>query len=260
MNNFEFHNARSVKDALDLHANSADAAYVAGGMTLVPSLKLRLATQSDLINLASIEGLDGINSEGDVVSIGAMTRHAVVASDCSIAALRTLAAGIGDRQVRNCGTIGGSIANSDPAADYPAAVVGLGATVETNKRKIDGNEFFIDLFETALEPGELITAVHFPVPKRAAYAKFANPASRYAIVGVMVAETAYGVRVGVTGAGPCAFRATGLEEALNRSIEGTDIDSVSIDDSDFNSDIHASTEYRAHLVKVLTKRAIASLS
>ena len=177
----------------------------------------------------------------------------------AIPALAELAGQIGDAQVRNCGTIGGSVANSDPAADYPAAVVALGATVHTDKRAIAGDDFFKDLFETALGPGEIITAVEFPVPQRAAYRKFPNPASHYAVVGVMVAQFDGGMRVGVTGAGPCAFRPRTLEEVLNASLSPAALDGVEVPDTGFNNDLHASAEYRAHLVRVMAKRAVAAL-
>ena len=190
-----------------------------------------------------------------------MTRHAAVQKSSDVAgaipALAELAGGIGDPAVRNRGTIGGSIANNDPAADYPAAVVGLGATVHTNKREIAGDDFFTDLFETALEPGEMVTKVTFPAPEKAAYMKFPNPASRYAIVGVFVAKTADGARVAVTGAGACVFRVPEMEAALNASFTPEAIENISIPDGALNSDIHASSEYRAHLVTVMAKRAVA---
>ena len=173
--------------------------------------------------------------------------------------LAELAGLIGDNQVRNRGTIGGSVANSDPAADYPAAVVGLGATVVTADRSISGDEFFLNLFETALQPGEIVTRIEFPTPTRAAYQKFPNPASRYAVVGVLIADFDGTIRVGVTGAGPCAFRASGIEEVLNANLDPNAIDGVEVPDSGFNSDLHASAEYRAHLVKVMAKRALDDL-
>ncbi|TVS19267.1 MAG: carbon monoxide dehydrogenase, partial [Gammaproteobacteria bacterium] len=194
---------------------------------------------------------------------GAMTRHAEVAASAearkAIPALVDLAGMIGDPQVRNTGTIGGSLANSDPAADYPAAVIALGATIHTNQRSIAAEDYFVDLFETALEPGELIVKVEFPIPKRAGYAKFPNPASRYAIVGVMVAETKDGIRVGVTGAGPCAFRCEPLEAALAKNFSAQAMQDVAIDHSRFNSDLHASAEYRGHLVGVMAGRAVAAI-
>ena len=191
-----------------------------------------------------------------------MTRHAEVASSAdvkkAIPALAALAAGIGDRMVRNMGTIGGSIANNDPAADYPAGVVGLKATVVTNKRKIAADDFFQGMFETALEEGEIITAVSFPIPKRAAYMKFKNPASRYAIVGVFVADTAGGPRVAVTGAGPCVFRVPEMEQALAKKFTPESVANIAVEQDELNSDIHASAEYRAHLVTVMAKRAVAA--
>lgn len=260
MNEFQYQRPSSVSDAVQMRAANADAVYLAGGMTLIPTLKQRLAEPSHVVDLSAIDSLHGIHLEGNVVKVGAMTTHDEVARSDHISALATLASQIGDAQVRNRGTIGGSIANSDPAADYPAAVVGLGATIHTTDRDIPGDEFFTGLFENALDSGELITGVSFNVPKRAAYAKFPNPASRYAVVGVMVAETSDGVRVGVTGAGPCAFRASGMETALSTSFSSAALDAVTVDGSDFNSDLHASAEYRAHLVKVMAKRAVDSLA
>jgi carbon-monoxide dehydrogenase medium subunit len=195
--------------------------------------------------------------------IGAMTRHADVAASPevgrAIPALAHLASEIGDAQVRNRGTIGGSLANSDPAADYPAAVIGLGATIRTDRREIAADDYFRDLFETALEPGELIREVAFPVPRRAAYRKFPHPASRYAVAGVFVADFGDRVRVGVTGAGPCAFRLTALEQALAKTLDPAAVDGLAIDAGRFNSDLHASAEYRANLVRVMARRAIGDL-
>jgi carbon-monoxide dehydrogenase medium subunit len=263
MQAFDYHRPETLAAAASLRASAADGAYLAGGMTLIPTLKQRLAQPSDLIDLGAIPGLDGIVVSGDRVTIGAMTRHAAVAASPevrrAIPALAFLASEIGDRQVRNRGTIGGSLANSDPAADYPAAVVGLGATIQTDRRPIAGDDYFKDLFETALEPGELIRAVEFPIPKRAAYRKFPNPASRYATVGVFVADLGGTIRVGVTGAGPCAFRATTIEAALAQRLDPASVDSAAIDQSRFNSDLHASAEYRANLVRVMARRAVADL-
>jgi carbon-monoxide dehydrogenase medium subunit len=263
MQDFAYHSPDSVAAAVGLRAGAADGAYLAGGMTLIPTLKQRLAQPSDLIDLGRIDGLCGIGAGGGKVTVGAMTRHADVAGSAdirrAIPALAYLAGEIGDRQVRARGTIGGSLANSDPAADYPAAVVALGATIQTDRRAIGGDDFFKDLFETALEPGELIRAVEFPVPRRAAYRKFPNPASRYAVVGVFVAEFDNGVRVGVTGAGPCAFRATTIEAALACRLDPASVQDAAIDGSRFNSDLHASAEYRAALVKVMAKRAVAAM-
>ena len=259
MYQFNYHKPASVEEAAALMANAEDGAYLAGGMTLIPTLKQRLASPSDVIDLAAIPGMTSIESKNGIVSIGALARHADVAASQAIPALADLASRIGDPHVRNRGTIGGSIANSDPAADYPAAVVALDATVHTNKRSIDGSAFFVDLFETALEDGEIVTAVDFRVPDAAAYEKFPNPASRYAVVGVMVARHGDAVRVGVTGAAACAFRATALEEALAADFSPNAVDGVAIDGAEFNADLHASAEYRAHLVGVLTKRAIARM-
>ena len=260
MYQFNHHKSSSVEHAVQLHADADDGIYVAGGMTIIPSMKLRLAAPSDVIDLSSIDGLSGISSSENGLRIGAMTCHNDVARSTEIPALANLAGQIGDNQVRNRGTIGGSLANNDPAADYPAAVIGLGATIHTNKRDIDGDSFFVDLFETALDEGELITAVTFNLPKRAAYAKFPNPASRYAMVGVMVADTGAGVRVGVTGAAACAFRASEFEAALDEDFSASAIAELSVDHSEFNSDIHASSEYRGHLVGVMAKQAVTQLT
>ena len=263
MYQFNYRKASSVENAADLRADADDGVYLAGGMTLIPTLKQRLAAPSDVIDVGGLDDLRGIDV-GATVRIGALTTHADVAASAevrgAIPALSHLAEGIGDAHVRNRGTIGGSVANSDPAADYPAAVIGLGATVHTNRRSIAGDDFFTDLFETALEEGEIITSVEFPVPARAAYAKFPNPASRYAIVGVMVAEVNGAARVGVTGAGPCAFRCAELETALADGISARALDGVSVPSGNFISDLHASAEYRAHLVAVMARRAVARLA
>ncbi len=263
MYQFNYRKASSVEHAADLRANAEDGVYLAGGMTLIPTLKQRLAAPSDVIDVGGLAELRGIDV-GATVRIGALATHAEVAASAevrgAIGALSDLAEGIGDAHVRNRGTIGGSVANSDPAADYPAAVVGLGATVHTIQRSIAGDDFFTDLFETALEDGEIITSVEFPIPARAAYAKFPNPASRYATVGVMVAQVGGAVRVGVTGAGPYAFRSAELEAALANGLSVSALDGVSVPHGNFNSDLHASAEYRAHLVVVMAKRAVAALS
>jgi len=262
MYNFNYHQAKNVEDAAKLVSGAEDGKLMAGGMTLIPTLKQRLARPSDVIDLGKIAELAGIKKEGSAIVVGAMTRHADVAhSDvvkAAIPALADLADGIGDPQVRNRGTIGGSIANNDPAADYPGAVVALGATVTTNKRKIAGDDFFTGMFETALEPNEIITAVSFPLVDKAAYAKFPNPASRYAIVGVFVAKTGAGVRVAVTGAGPCVFRVPDMEQALAKSFTADAIKDIKVPASNLNSDIHASSEYRAHLINVMARRAVAA--
>lgn len=259
---FEYHKPTSLAEATALLAKNADAKALAGGQTLLPTLKQRLASPSELIDLGGIAELKGIREDGDALVIGAMTIHAEVAhSDLMkrrIPGLASLAYRIGDGQVRNRGTIGGSVANNDPVADYPAAVLGLNATVQTNRRTIAADDFFRGLFETALEEGELITSIRFPVPQACAYAKFRNPASRYAVVGSMVARTAGGVRVAVTGASASGvFRWTALETALGGSFSADLAMSTPLPAVTLNSDIHASTEYRAQLVKVMTKRAIA---
>ncbi len=261
MYDFNYRKASSVEDAVSAVTGAEDGRFLSGGMTIIPTIKQRLANPSDLVDLAGIDGLAGISVSGGVVEIGGMARHAEVNASRAVAgaipALAKLAGGIGDPQVRNRGTIGGSIANNDPAADYPAAVVALGATVHTNRREIAGDDFFTGMFETALEPGELVTMVSFPVPSKAAYMKFPNPASRYAIVGVFVAATADGPRVAVTGAGPCVFRVAEMEQALGGNFAPEAVADIEIGDDDFNSDIHASAEYRAHLVTVMAKRAVA---
>ncbi len=259
---FEYHRPASVAEAVRLLREKPEAKLLAGGHTLIPTLKQRLAQPSDLVDLGGIAELRGIREEGGALVIGAATPHGEVeTSDLvrrTIPALAHLAGEIGDPQVRNRGTIGGSIANNDPAADWPAAVLGLGATVRTDRREIAADDFFTGMFETALEADEIVTAVVFPRPRRAAYAKFPNPASRYAMVGVFVAETDGGVRVAVTGAAPCVFRLTALERALAANFAPEAVDGVTVDASELNSDIHASADYRAHLVKVMAKRAIAS--
>ena len=262
MYEFNYHRPGTLESAAAALAAAEDGQVLAGGQTLIPTLKQRLASPSDVVDLGSIAGLDGVRREGDAIVVGAMTRHADVASSAevrsAIPALAALADGIGDPQVRNSGTIGGSIANADPAADYPAAVVGLGAEVRTDRRSIAGDDFFTGLFETALGEGEIIVSVRFPIPRRAAYAKFPNPASRYAIVGVMVADTASGVRVAVTGAGGSVFRVGAMESALGDSFSANAIGGISVPQDDLNEDIHASAEYRAHLVGVMARRAVAA--
>jgi aerobic carbon-monoxide dehydrogenase medium subunit len=260
MYQFNYHKPASMADAAALLARNPDAKPLAGGQTLVAAMKLRLSAPPDLVDLGAISELRGIKADGGSLTIGAMTRHAEVAASKevmqSIPALAALAASIGDRMVRNMGTIGGSIANNDPAADYPAGVLGLGAAVNTNKRKIAADQFFKGMYETALEAGEIIASVSFPVPKRAGYAKFKNPASRYAIVGVLVSEGANGVRVAVTGAGPSAFRVPEMEKALAAKFSPDAIADIKVSAGGLNSDIHASSEYRAHLVTVMAKRAV----
>jgi aerobic carbon-monoxide dehydrogenase medium subunit len=259
MYEFDYHRPTSLDDAAG-RLSDEDAKLVAGGMTLIPTLKLRLAKPTQLIDLAAIPQLKGISEDGDAVVIGAMTRHADVnRSDVVkrvVPALAAMAGLIGDPAVRNRGTIGGSVANNDPAADYPAAVVALNATVRTNKREVAADQFFTGMFETALQPGEVITAVRFPKVAQANYQKFRNPASRYAIVGVFVARTAGGVRVAVTGAGPCVFRVAAMETALAGNFSPDAIKDIAIPQDGLNADIHASAEYRAHLVGVMARRAV----
>ncbi|MEY4266724.1 MAG: hypothetical protein RIS90_1259 [Pseudomonadota bacterium] len=242
---------------------ASGAKVLAGGQTLLASMKLRLSQPGQLIDLAGISELSGICRDGNALVIGAMTRHLDVANSADVKALipglADLAAHIGDRQVRAMGTLGGSVANNDPAACYPSAVLGLGATVHTTARKIAADDFFQGMFSTALTEGELITAISFPIPKRAVYMKFVQPASRFALVGVFVAQTDAGVRVAVTGAGQGVFRHSALEEALNRSFTVASAAGVPIDASELNADIHASAAYRANLISVQTQRAVAKL-
>src|SRR6185369_989267 len=261
MHAFSYHKPSSLGDALALAGKHADGKILAGGQSLVQAMKLRLASPTDIIDLGGVKDLAGIKADGNSVTIGAMTRHADVEANADvkklIPALARLAGGIGDRQVRHMGTIGGSLANNDPAACYPAAVLGLGAIITTNKRKIAADDFFKGLFETALETGELITAVTFPAPKRAGYIKFKNPASRFALVGVFVAETSSGVRVAVTGAASCVFRATAIEKALGAKFDPDSVPANTVKADTLNSDLHGSAEYRAHLITVMAKRAVA---
>ena len=263
MYEFNYHRPSSLADAKKILDENDEAKLLAGGMTLLPTMKMRLASPSDLVDLSSIEGLAAISDSGAAIEVGAMVRHAEVANSdvvrAEIPALADLAESIGDAQVRNRGTLGGSIANSDPAADYPAAVLGLNAVVKTDRREIAADDYFKGLFETALEPGEIVLSVRFPRSGRAAYAKFPNPASRYAVVGVMVAESGDGIRVAVTGAGGCAFRATEMEDALSEDFSASALQGIAIDADGLNSDLHASAEYRAHLVGVMARRAVQAL-
>lgn len=261
MYSFNYQKAKSTAEAITAYSAAADARYLAGGQTLLPTLKQRLAMPSDLIDLSKIDALRGITIERESLVIGAMTRHRDVASHSEvrrmIPALAHLADGIGDPQVRNRGTLGGSLANNDPTADYTAAVLGLNAVIHTDKRTISADNYFKGLFETALDPGELIIKVAFPTAKRAGYVKFANPASRYALVGVMVADTNQGIRVAITGAGMAGvFRAPDFEAALSKSFTSDAAKSVQVSPQGLNADIHASAEYRAHLITVMTARAV----
>ena len=265
MNTFGYHDPATVQKAAGIAKEKAEAKYLAGGQSLLAAMKLGLAQPSDLVDLGKVAELRAIKVEGGGASIliGAMAKHAEVASSIEVGArlkaLAELAGQIGDRQVRNRGTLGGSIANNDPAADYPAAVLALDATIVTDQRKIPADQYFKGLFETALKPGEIITAVSFPVPKKAAYQKFKNPASRFAIVGVFVAQTANGARVAVTGAGSRGvFRVKAMEDALGKNWSADAIKNVAVSPAELQSDLHASAEYRAHLIGVLAMRAVSA--
>ena len=261
MYSVNYHRASSVAEAAKLAA-SGDAKLLSGGMTLIPAMKTRLAAPSDLVDISRIEALKGIKVSGGTVTIGAATTHAEVAADETLKTaapvVAHLASLIGDPHVRHRGTIGGSVANNDPAADYPAALLALNATIVTNSREIAAEDFFTGLFETALEEGEIITAVRFTAPEKAGYEKFRNPASLYAIAGVFVSKGKGGVRVAVTGAGENGvFRQTDMEAALAKSFEPSAVEGISVSADGLMTDIHASAEYRANLVKVMAKRAVA---
>ena len=263
MYQFTYHRPESLSAAVAQLTADSDAKVLAGGQTLLPTMKQRLASPSAFIDLGRIAGLAGVSREGEAIVIGAMTRHADVATNAAvhqaIPALAALAEEIGDPQVRNRGTIGGSLANNDPAADYPAAALALGATIVTNTREIAAEAFFKGLFETSLGAGEIIAKVRFPIPQKAAYVKFPNPASRYALVGVFVAKTAGGVRVAVTGAGANGvFRASAFEAALASNFSAAAVANVKIPADGLNSDIHADAAYRAHLIGVLARRAVTA--
>jgi len=262
MYDFHYHRPKTLADAVGLLKGKDEARPMSGGMTLIPTLKQRLAKPSDVVDLGGIKDLAGIKVEGNNVVVGGMTRHADVASSAdvkgAIPALAYLAGHIGDPQVRNRGTIGGSIANNDPNADYPAACLGLGATIITNKRRIAADDFFTGMFSTALEDGEIITKVSFPIAKKAAYEKFKHPASGFALVGVFVSKRGADIRVAVTGAGANGvFRVKSFEEALKKRFAAKSIEGMTIPANGMNSDIHASPEYRAHLVGVMARRALA---
>lgn len=258
---FQYHCPDNVAKAQDLSRAAPDSKFLAGGMTLLPTMKQRLANPTDLIDLRKLPGLSGIEVSATHVKIGAMTRHATVAASKDIKkalpALAQLAGGIGDPHVRHRGTIGGSIANNDPSADYPAATLGLGATFKTDRRTIPADKFFLGMFETALESGEILLEISFPIPLKAAYCKFQNPASRYALVGVFVAQFADGVRLAVTGAASSGvFRQSDYEKALAKEWSSRAIASIAQSPDDLIDDIHGSAEYRAHLVNVIARRAI----
>ncbi len=261
MYEFKYHRPATVRQAANLLTKNEDAKLIAGGHTLVPVMKQRLASPPHLVDLSHVEGLDTIELKGRALVIGAMARHAEVANSATVGeaipALAHLAGLIGDPAVRHRGTIGGSLANNDPTADYPAACLALGATIVTNKRKLKAEEFFQGLFTTALEPDEIITKISFPLAKKAAYAKFRNQASRYALVGVFVARRPSDVRVAVTGAGGNGvFRITAFEEALQKRFSPKVLEGLHVSPEGLNSDIHGSAEYRAHLIGVLARRAV----
>lgn len=259
MENFNYHRPASVADAVSAMQGASDGKYLSGGMTLIPTMKQGLAAPSDIVDLGGLQNT-GV-TVGSTVVIKAGTTHAEVAGNAdlrkAIPGLAALAGGIGDPHVRHRGTIGGSIANNDPAADYPSACLGLGATIHTNARTIPADDFFTGMFSTALEEGEVVTAVEFPIPKKCGYAKFPNPASLYAMVGVFAAQTADGsARVAVTGAGAGVFRVAEMEAALSKDFSSAALNGIAVAAKDLNSDLHASAEYRAHLIGVMAKRAV----
>ena len=259
MKTFNYHSTKDVKEATKLASSSS--AFLAGGMTTLPSMKLGLATYKDIIDIKRIKKLSGIKVSGKSVTIGATTKHTEVAHSKevkkAIPSLAALAEGIGDPQVRNRGTIGGSIANNDPSADYPAACIALNATINTNNnRKINAENFFRGMFETCLKKGELIESIDFEIPQKSDYQKLKNPASRYAVVGVYVAQHKSGVTVGVTGAKSCVYNEKSLSDKLSKNFSSNSIDSTEISPSEMNSDIHASAEYRANMVKALAIKAV----
>ena len=260
---FSYLKAKSLADASAFIAAHPDAKLLAGGMTLLPTLKQRLAQPSHLVDIGGLAELSGVELKAGRLAVGAATRHHDVATSAvvkkAIPALAYLASLIGDPQVRNRGTLGGSVANNDPAADYPSALLALGATIVTTKREIAADDFFQGMFATALEEGEIIVRIVFPVPKRAAYEKFPHPASGYAMAGAFVAETAAGVRVAVTGAGPGVFRWSDAESALAKNLSPASLEKLTVDPTDLNEDFHATREYRANLAKVMAKRAVEKL-
>ena len=258
MKTFNYHSAKDVKEASKL--SSSKSAFLAGGMTTLPSMKLGLASYKDIIDIKKIKKLSGIKVSGKTVTIGATTKHSEVANSKdvkkAIPSLAALAEGIGDPKVRNRGTIGGSIANNDPAADYPSACIALNAVIHTNSRKIDADKFFKGMFETSLKSSEIIEAIEFNIPQKSSYQKLPNPASRYAIVGVYVAKHKGGINVGVTGAKSCVYNDKDIAATLSNNFSSSAIDNVKISTSGMNSDIHASAEYRANMVKAFAKKAV----
>ena len=258
MKSFQVHRPKSVADAVALLKGNDGAKALAGGQSLLPVMKLDMAQPSDLVLLAGLGELRDIRVDGKTVIVGALVTHDQMSRSSAFPVLAKLASGIGDAQVRNRGTIGGSISHADPAADYPAALLALGATVATDRRRIPADSFFTGLFETALERDELVTAVHFPVPERCGYAKFAHRASKYAVAAVMVVKGTGGVRVAVTGAGPKAFRVAAMEAALSKKWAADALDGIAVSADDLSSDSEASAEYRAHLIGVMARRAVAA--
>ncbi len=258
MKTFNYHSAKNVKEASKLA--SSNSVFLAGGMSTIPSMKLGFANYRDIIDIKGIKSLSGIKVSGKTVKIGATTKHVEVANSKdvkkAIPSLAALAEGIGDPQVRNRGTIGGSIANNDPSADYPSACIALNAVIHTNNRKIDADKFFKSMFETPLKSGEIIEVIEFAIPEKSNYQKYPNPASRYAIVGVYVAKHKSSVNVAVTGAKSCVYNDKDLAKALTSKFSSSSIDNFSISSSDMNSDIHASAEYRANMIKVFAKKAV----
>lgn len=260
---FEYHKASSVEDAVAQVSQVDEGKYLAGGMTLIPTMKQRLAAPELLVDIGQLDALNGIRLEDGCIVIGSMTTHATVERSPLVSAhlpgLAQLAAEIGDPQVRNRGTLGGSVANADPAADYPAAVLALAATVVTNQRSIAADDFFIDIFETALEEREIITEIRFPLVAKSGYKKFPNPASHYPVVGVFIAVAEAAVRVAVTGAAGCVFRCKEAESRLTGEFQAAALDGMTISDDDFNEDIHATAAYRAHLIGVMARRLVESM-
>jgi carbon-monoxide dehydrogenase medium subunit len=258
MKTFSYHSPKDVKEASKLASSSS--MFLAGGMTSIPSMKLGMATYKDVIDLKKIKKLSGIKVSSKTVTVGATTKHAEVASSKdvqkAIPALAKLAGNIGDAQVRNRGTIGGSISNNDPSACYPSACMALNAVIHTNERKIEANKFFKGMFETALKKGEIVEAVEFQIPEKADYQKHPNPASRYAIVGVFVAKHKDEVNVAVTGAKSCVYIDKDLSKKLSSDFSSSAIEGIELDDSEMNSDMHASAEYRANLVSLYVKKAV----
>ena len=258
MKTFSYHSPKDVKEASQLA--SSNSMFLAGGMTSIPSMKLGMATYKDVIDLKKIKKLSGIKVSSKIVIIGATTKHAEVAASKdvqkAIPALAKLAGNIGDAQVRNRGTIGGSISNNDPSACYPSACMALNAVIHTNERKIEANKFFKGMFETALKKGEIVEAVEFQIPEKADYQKHPNPASRYAIVGVFVAKHKDEVNVAVTGAKSCVYIDKDLSKKLSSDFSSSAIEGIELDDSEMNSDMHASAEYRANLVSLYAKKAV----